>query len=391
MAGMARFRVSRILGIPASNVLEQRHHFFLLYDYSSRTSTGFSYATAAAKAADPSGHQFLVDFLTSSLNFSRNDAVSAAAKVPSFKSQTRPALVVDYLKRVGMDPAHIKNAVYRCPKLLFLDPERTISPKIKCLQEFGIPECDLVRLIVRDGLILCRGLESHLKPVLKFLREAAGSDENYLKAFRRCSWLLSFGNHTRMEKNILLLQNFGLSKKQLKRMIITRPCYLTTNTDWVKKILIRVEKEFGIPRNSPMFPSGMFVATALSETTVEKKFEVFRSFGWTDLEISGIVKRQPHCLTLSEDRLKKGLCFLMNELGYGPDYLTLRPKLLMSSLEKRTIPRSQVLKILKENNLRTSTLSTTISWSNSKFSEIYLMPYKDKLPGIQKYITIMTM
>nr|GMD08816.1 transcription termination factor MTERF5, chloroplastic-like [Ipomoea batatas] len=396
MVGKPGFSFARML-LSKGNGSKERQFFFFFYNHNSlRSSAGYSYSTTAKVAAEMAGDRtadhFLVNYLTDSLNFSRDDAISAAAKVSQFKSQTKPAIVVKYLQQIGMEPTHIRAAVSRFPKLLFSDPEKTLNPKIQCLQELGMSGPNLVSFITRDASFLSRGLETHLRPALHFLKEAAGSNHNALKALKRSGWLLSYGSYKTMEENVQVLRNLGFPDEKIQQFVMARPSYLTNKSGWIVKILNRVEKEFGIPRSAPMFYSGVFVATALSKSTVDRKLEILRSFGWSNSEISTMVQKQPHSLTVSEDRLKRVLNFLMKELGYSSHYLAFRPMFLMSSLEKKTIPRSQVLKILKENQLRACSLFTAISLTESKFSNDYLLPHKDKLPEMyQRYITSMEM
>nr|GMC98856.1 transcription termination factor MTERF15, mitochondrial-like [Ipomoea batatas] len=163
---------------------------------------------------------------------------------------------------------------------------------------------------------------------------------------------------------------------------MARPSSLRSNPAWIDNILKRVEMEFGISRSSPMFYCGLLVAAALNKSTVDKKLEIFRSYGWSDSEISTMLQKLPQPLTLSEVRLKKVLNFLMKELGYGSQYLAFRPVILIYSLEKKIIPRSGVLKILEENELRACSLFTAIVMSESKFLGDYVLPYKNKLPDI---------
>nr|GME16361.1 transcription termination factor MTERF5, chloroplastic-like [Ipomoea batatas] len=295
MVGKPGFSFARML-LSKGNGSKERQFFFFFYNHNSlRSSAGYSYSTTAKVAAEMAGDRtadhFLVNYLTDSLNFSRDDAISAAAKVSQFKSQTKPAIVVKYLQQIGMEPTHIRAAVSRFPKLLFSDPEKTLNPKIQCLQELGMSGPNLVSFITRDASFLSRGLETHLRPALHFLKEAAGSNHNALKALKRSGWLLSYGSYKTMEENVQVLRNLGFPDEKIQQFVMARPSYLTNKSGWIVKILNRVEKEFGIPRSAPMFYSGVFVATALSKSTVDRKLEILRSFGWSNSEISTMVQK----------------------------------------------------------------------------------------------------
>nr|GMC91367.1 transcription termination factor MTERF5, chloroplastic-like [Ipomoea batatas] len=399
MLGTTGFSSAQILVIPGSKTYgsRQRNLFFFISTYNCklRSSTGSNYnsTTAKVEAAETAGNRtpgshLLVDYFTDCLNFSRDEAISAAAKLSPYKSQANATIVVDYLKRIGMEQTHIKAAVSKFPKLLLYHPDKNLHPKIQCLEEFGMSGRDLVDFVARHPFFLARGLETHLRPTLHLIRQAAGSNQNAARALKRFGRLLSYSSCKAIENNILLLREAGLSDDQIQRFIVERPCYLTSKPAWIGNVLTRVEMESGISRSSPAFYCGLLVAAALNKSTVDKKLEIFRSYGWSNSEISTMLQKLPQPLTLSEARLKKVLNFLMKELGYGSHYLAFRPVLLKYSLEKKIIPRSQVLKILEENELRACSLFTAIVMSESKFFGEYVLPYKNKLPEMyQKYIT----
>ncbi|XP_019197877.1 PREDICTED: transcription termination factor MTERF2, chloroplastic-like isoform X3 [Ipomoea nil] len=382
MLGTTWFSLAQIL-VPGSK------------NYGSRQRKLFCYTAAkveveaAETAGNRTGNHLSVDYFTHTLNFSRDEAISAVAKLSPYKSQANAAIVVDYLKRIGMEQTHINAAVSKFPKLLLYHPDKNLHPKIQCLEEFGVSGRDLVDFVARHPFFLARGLETHLRPTLHLIRQAAGSNQNAAKALKRFGRLLSYSSCKTIENNILLLQReAGLSDDQIQRFIVERPCYLTSKPTWIRNILTRVEMEFGISRSSPVFYGGLLVAAALNKSTVDKKLEIFRSYGWSNSEISTMLQKLPQPLTLSEARLKKVLNFLMKELGYESHYLAFRPVLLKYSLEKKIIPRSQVLKILEENELRACSLFTAIVMSESKFFGEYVLPYKNKLPDMyQKYTT----
>ncbi|XP_031094142.1 transcription termination factor MTERF4, chloroplastic-like [Ipomoea triloba] len=399
MIRTAGFSFSQILGVPGGKVDGSRQRqlfiFFSNDKCNLRSSTGFNYlitakVQAGETAANRTGNHLLVDCSTDSLNSSRDDAISAVAKLSSLsshKSQANAVLVVDYLERIGMDQAHINAAVSKFPKLLLYDPDKKLHPKIQCLEEFGLSGSDLFNFIAKYPFVLARGLDTHLRPALHLIRRAAGSNKNAVKALKRSGRLLSYSSCKTMEANILLLQEAGFSDDKIQQFVMARPRYITNKPTWIGNTLKRVEMEFGISRNSPMFYCGLLVATALNKSTVDKKLEIFRSYGWSNSEISTMVQKLPHSLTLSEARLKKVLNFFMKELGYESYYLAFRPIILTYSLEKKSIPRSQVLKTLEENNLRVCSLFTAIVLSESKFLGDYVLPYKNKLPDMyQRYI-----
>ncbi|KVI07245.1 Mitochodrial transcription termination factor-related protein, partial [Cynara cardunculus var. scolymus] len=133
--------------------------------------------------------------------------------------------------------------------------------------------------------------------------------------------------------------------------------------------------------NSLGFSQDQALSTA---TKLETKFEVYRSFGWSDSEIITMARALPVCLRRSEAKLQTTLNFFMNELGYTAAYLATHPKMLVYSLEKRVMPRNSVLEILKEKKLLkyNFSLCSVVALSEVKFLDDFVLPYCDFVPHL---------
>ncbi|KAK4352450.1 hypothetical protein RND71_027968 [Anisodus tanguticus] len=327
---------------------------------------------------------FLVNYLVDSLGFSKKEATLASSKVTSCKTSKNPDLVLDFLIQNGLDNTQMKKMVSRVPKLLFSDVSKTLKPKFQCLMDLGLSGSDLVNVIANNERIVNRGLDTHLRPVIDCLRRKLGSDENVIKALKKAPWLLTFSAHHTMETNLLLLRNFGFSDEKIRKLVLTNPRYITQKPEWVKDLVHRVENDFRVPRDSPSFLYGFKVLASLKKSTLDRKFRIFKSFGWSYDDILQIFRKLPLCVSLSEVRIQKALNLFMKELGFETAYLVSHPAILSFSLEKRVVPRLQVLKTLDENKFERRKLAfyTVVSLKESKFIDYFVLPYKDQIPDL---------
>ncbi|KAM3361333.1 hypothetical protein P3S68_016187 [Capsicum galapagoense] len=153
---------------------------------------------------------------------------------------------------------------------------------------------------------------------------------------------MTFNNHATMETNLNLLRSFGCSNDKIKNVVLRNPNILNTSTKKLDEMLHRVENEVGVSPDSSQFLHIINVLSGLRQETVDKKFEIFKSFGWSDTDILNILQKLPYCLGLSEARIQTSLTFLMKEVRYKSTYIASQPSLLSYSLEKRLIPRPNV-------------------------------------------------
>lgn len=323
-----------------------------------------------------------------SLRFSKQDAISVSskAKVTHLKSTVNSDLVVNIFKTYGLDLSQIRQIVSSVPKILTCKANKTLEPKIRVFQELGLPGSDLATLLRKNPEIFAFGLHTRIMPGLQLLRKLLGSDENVIEVMNKSRWLY-FTNSSmkRLSTNVSLLQNFGLLNERIIMFILSNPEKLMVNPELLESRLDYVEDKLGISRESSAFIHALSVVLWCTDSEIEKKMQIFRSFGWSDSDIALLFRHQPYCLNKSETNIRDKLKFYMKDLGYTPSYLLSCASFFTFSLDKRVIPRNMMLKILKEKKLVNDkpSLITIASYTESKFLE-FLRGFEDEIPSFRE-------
>ncbi|KAI5654681.1 hypothetical protein M9H77_31868 [Catharanthus roseus] len=343
----------------------------------------YQYSTTAA--AFESQRYFLVDYLKNSLGFSKAEAHSLVNKIPHRKSCRKdPNLVFNFLEKLGLNKNQIRSIVSVDPIVLSYDVDKTLKPKILVFQELGLSGSDIVRVIMYYRTILCVGRSSIVRAI-EYLRKLLGTDENVAKVVKKFTPLLNDSLINRViSVNVELLQRAGFSNEELNRFVIRHPRRLIRKPQWLEENLRRVESEFGISRESKMFYRGVEVVSACTDTKINLKLNTFRSYGWSDATIYSLIRTLPSILAKSDAKIREALSFYIEVIGYTPEYMVTRPFLFTLSLERRVKPRIEVVKILNEKKLSKKKLSfyTAVCKSEMQFVNVYILPYKDKLPDL---------
>ncbi|XP_004250434.1 transcription termination factor MTERF9, chloroplastic [Solanum lycopersicum] len=338
------------------------------------------YSTVAAAAAAPAN--VLAEFLVNSLDFSTKEAISTSAKLSRTKHRHYdPHLLFDLLDEMGMNKSQIKTLVSSSPQLLFCRVDENLKPKIKVLQGLGLSVPQLATFMRRSNF-LTRGLDTIIQPNLVYLRDLLPTHHHVAMILIKEPRLFSYNLPKVMPPNISLLQNFGFTTPHILKAFHRHPRFLLNRPEWFERAVHRLVNDFHMPLTSGMFLHGVEVLVLLDESKLERKLDIFRSFGWSDSDICLMVQKLPYCLASSEAKIKTTLKFFMNELGYEPNYLASRAPLLKFSMEKRIVPRNEILKFLKENQLLKGRLClyTAVSFSESDFQKKCVLPFREKMP-----------
>ncbi|KAJ9546277.1 hypothetical protein OSB04_025984 [Centaurea solstitialis] len=356
-------------------------------------SHGYRYSilssTIDEAIANRKPHLLLMDYLMDSLQFSKQDAISIStkSKVTRLKSTINSDLVVNIFKTYGLNLSQIRQIVSSVPKILTCKPNKTLEPKIRVFQELGLSGSDLFSFLRKNPQILWSDLHTKIMPCLQLLRELLGSDEKAIQVMNRSRWLY-FSNSCmeRLSKNVSLLQDFGLLNERIAVFVINNPNMLTVDPSLLESRLSYVQEKLGISRESPAFIYALNAVLWLTDSEIEKKRQIFRSFGWSESDIGLLFRCQPNCLSRSEANIRDKLNFYMKDLGYTPLYLMSCTSFFTLSLDKRVKPRNTMLKILKEKKLVSNdkpSLITIANYTESKFLE-FLRGFEDDVPSLCK-------
>ncbi|XP_074281164.1 uncharacterized protein LOC141606069 [Silene latifolia] len=342
------------------------------------------YSTKSSNQIPKSPNQSYINYLVDHLGFSNQQVHSIFTKLPyeygNFsKFSINANAVIHFLKQHGFDDTHIRKAVYSYPKILSANVDQTLKPKFQLFQDHGFSESDLVSVISSSPLIVSR----HMDPIIPHLKAILGNTDNLTTFFRKTHLLIGPSTLANLNSNIALLnKEYGVDIKDIRNDLLRFPGIYLKNTESFQNIVVRVEKELGIPRKSGMFRYGIRLLCTSSKKVIESKCQVLKSFGWTEYDVSELMRRSPPTFLLSEENIRKKLGFLMTELGYKPDFLATHAPLLSLSLEERLTPRHRVLLVLKEKGLLDYNFHTAAVKTEKEFLKILIEPFKEDAPGL---------
>ncbi|XP_042514382.1 uncharacterized protein LOC122089032 [Macadamia integrifolia] len=247
----------------------------------------------------------------------------------------------------------------------------------------GISGPNLARICYRDSSILAGvSLENQIVPSMEFLKSFLHDEKNVAVALSRLRWLK--GIQRVMEPNIEILRNQGVQESGISKLFIRRPQLLTWKQPQFNEIVLQT-KEMGLDPSSLMFIHALCSLSQMNKATLEVKLEVFRSFGWSEDEILCLFRKQPYCLTRSEEILKMRLDFFMNKMSLTAAEVAKNPVVLLLSMEKRTIPRYSVIEVLLSQGLmKKQSICSALILNEDKFFENFVRKYHHELPQLLK-------
>ncbi|MBA0849973.1 hypothetical protein Goshw_023592 [Gossypium schwendimanii] len=169
-----------------------------------------------------------------------------------------------------------------------------------------------------------------------------------------------------------VLRGIGVPESNILLLLNRQPRSLLYNPVRLKEIVEEV-KGMGIDSSTTKFLAAVIALTSMSKSTLEKKFDVYRRWGWSDQEIREAFQRYPSCVTASEGKIMAIMDFLVNKMGYHSNLVAKQPSIFSQSLEKRIVPRALFAREL---------LSLGFTGAGTELQFTYFPPEKNQISSL---------
>ncbi|ONK61978.1 uncharacterized protein A4U43_C08F35550 [Asparagus officinalis] len=241
----------------------------------------------------------------------------------------------------------------------------------------------LAELLCLDTSLLRSSLPNRLKPNFELLSSVIGDVQRTYAAFRRNSRLMSNNLETNFLPNVKTLRSYEVPDEKITFLAAWYPRTLMLPAEKFGTVVASIAK-FGFDPSSTLFVQGVSALGGLEPCAWEKKVALYKSLGWSAEEIVSAFRKQPFCMSLSEEKMRKVAGFFTKEMSCSPSLLATKPVLLCLSFERRILPRCSVLSVLVSKGLLTRELGqiSFLKVKTERFLAQYLAKYAERAPEI---------
>ncbi|KAK8368263.1 hypothetical protein V6Z11_A01G029700 [Gossypium hirsutum] len=329
------------------------------------------------------GHSFTVSYLINKCGFS-TELASFASKYVHFETPERPDSLFVFLENHGFSKTQILNLIKKRPRLLVCDTEKTLLPKIEYLHSLGFSRPELAKILSSYPTLLMHSLKNQIIPNFNLLRNLFHSDDKAIKAIKRFTPILVYDLESYLYPNMNVLSGIGVPESNILVLLNRQPRSLLYNPVRLKEIVEEAER-MGFDSSTKMFLSVVIALKSMTKSTLEKKFDVYRRWGWSDQEIHEAFRRHPLCMTVSEDKVMAIMDFLVNKMGYSSTLIAKQPSILRQSFRKNIVPRALFAReLLSQGLINDLKLSVLFDTSEKVFIRMFVDRFVNKAPDLLK-------
>ncbi|KAK1279297.1 hypothetical protein QJS04_geneDACA015102 [Acorus gramineus] len=194
---------------------------------------------------------FTVSYLINSFGLSLDSALKASKSVRIKTTENADSILL-LLKNQGFTSTQIAKLVSIRPKLVLLNPDKNLKPKMDFLRGVGFSTLDLTQILSKNPTILSCSLEKRILPAIGYLKGILGTDKDIISAIKGSTWVVHSNLHEAMGHKIAVLRDHGVPDHRISVMIKQHLRVFLSNYDRFIEALIIVE-EMGFDPSSSLF------------------------------------------------------------------------------------------------------------------------------------------
>ncbi|VVA93758.1 unnamed protein product [Arabis nemorensis] len=245
------------------------------------------------------------------------------------------------------------------------------------LRELGVPQKRLLHLLISNYQPVCgkEKFEASLKKVVEM-----GFDPTTSKFVLALRAVYSLKNET-VEERVDFYKRLGFTVGDVWKMFKKNPFFLnfsekkiTQTYETLKKCGLLEDEILSLLKKCPQ-------RFGASEQKIDNAIETFLGLGFSRDEFAMMVKRYPECIGFSAETVKKKYEFLVRKMNWPLKDLVSSPSVFGYSLEKRSVPRCNLIKALMSKRLLGSKLpplSHVLAITDEAFLNKYVKIHDDK-------------
>ncbi|KAH7859461.1 hypothetical protein Vadar_001341 [Vaccinium darrowii] len=355
----------------------------ILHSKPNYTSFLYFFSSVSSLAHTRTSNPSISNFLIETLAFSESQAISISNRFPPTKTSRtleKPHSVVQFLRQLGFSYTQIRSSIRLHHYILFSDVDKTLKPKLQFFQNLGLTGPDLSKFISKNPRFLRDSLERTVIPCVDVIKNTLVNDKNnkdLILVLQRSYWATA-KPALRLKSNIAFLESCGIVGSQLSMLLKREPWLFFLLETSLRGLVSRVI-DMGFSVDSRMLVHAVHTVSCMTDETISKKFELFRSFGFSVDECMQMFRRAPRLFAASEGKLKFGMEFFLYDVKLERSVLVSRPTCLTYSMGERVIPRYRVLQVIKCKRLlkKVPSLHNVMHLTEEKFIEKFVSRFTD--------------
>lgn len=209
---------------------------------------------------------------------------------------------VKYLEDIGVPTQKTGHVLLLFPPLLFLDINR-IKAALEPLRKVGVVEYNVGRILLKYPWVLSKSIRKNYEKIFNFFAARQVPEASIHHAIR--DWPLILGcSVDKMKPMVEQFDELGVRKAALGKVICTSPQLLYRKPEEFQKVVSFLLDDLGLPEDhlAQVLVRCPKIFAGSIENTFQKKVEFLTKLGIRTTALPGVIKKNPEFLLSDVDR-----------------------------------------------------------------------------------------
>lgn len=295
--------------------------------------------------------------------------------IATFSTQPTPekGSITQFLQNeCGLTETNITTGFRHCNNLLNRQSTESLENIVQLFKDCGLSKAQIRTAILSNPRLLQLNVESNLKPKIALLRTFL-QEEDLKKIISANARIFNKNLDDTMKTSVPLLREYGFQGNALSELLTKQPHLLITSAKHITEAF-ELAGNLGLTKGSKMFAYVFQLIISVGRDKTVRKLQYLQGFGFSEEQVKTMCKRMPCIMGITEENMKRTMDFI-NSVSLPLSDVVKYPVILSCGLETRLIPRYRVIEALNSMSLSKEPRSFPVSVTSSE--KDFLKKYVD--------------
>lgn len=284
-------------------------------------------------------------------SYNANHKPKPNPSIATFSTQPTPekGIITQVLQnQCGLTETDITTAFRHCSKLLNMRSTESLEKIVQLLKDSGLSKAQIRTAVINNPRLLQLNAENNLKPKIDFLRTFV-QEEHLRKIISAEARIFNMNLDHNMKTTVSLLREYGFEGNALSELLAKQPRMLTTSAKHIREAF-ELPGNLGFTKGSKMFFLAFRVIISVGKDNTVRKLQNLQGLGFSEEQVKTMCRRLPHIMGITEENVKRTMDFI-NSVSLPLTNVVKYPVILSCGFETRLIPRYRVIEALNSMGL----------------------------------------
>ena len=299
------------------------------------------------------------DLLCMQLNLSswhasqlKDELGNRGSALDAYNFEGKLAPITRWLQDLGLKNAEVAKVIASFPAVLGCSIEENLKPTVQWFQDLGLKKAEVAKVVARNPQVLGYSIEENLKPTVQWFQDLGLKKAEVAKVVARNPQVLAYSIEGNLKPTVQWFRDLGLKNAEVAKVIARFPAVLGYSIEENLKPTVQWFRDLGLKKAevAKVVARNPQVLGCSIEENLKPTVQWFQDLGLKKAEVAKVIARSPAALGCSIEENLKPTVQWFQDLGLKnaevAKVVARNPQVLGYSIEENLNPTVQLFQDL---------------------------------------------